>query len=82
MNKDLIKKYEDIEKEIEVLTEKLAELAELSRDEIGETVSTQATKQLQKVDKYTKENPWAVAASLSVLGLIAGIVLSKHMMND
>jgi ElaB/YqjD/DUF883 family membrane-anchored ribosome-binding protein len=92
MNPEFTKQFEGIKKEVEILNQKLADMASLSIDEleaykadtmkqVTETtkdVSEQAAKQAKKIDEYTKENPWIVAAGFAGAGLLIGLLLSNQ----
>ncbi|MCE9643035.1 MAG: hypothetical protein K8Q97_01775 [Candidatus Andersenbacteria bacterium] len=90
-NDQITKKLESITKEFQELGSQIAELTEMSTERLEEykdgamkevhaavaDTAKEAKKQVKVADEYVHENPWAVVAGVSIVGLVLGALLSQ-----
>lgn len=90
-NDHIAQKLEQITKEFKQLGSQVSELTGMSTERLGEyrkeamkdvhtkiaDASQEVKKQVKIADEYVHENPWAVIAGVSVVGLVLGALLSS-----
>lgn len=89
-NNEFEKKIANIKKEFQVLGGQISELASMSTERLEQykndavsevksatkNASKEVEKQVTFIDEYAHKNPWAVIAGVSVVGLVAGLLVS------
>lgn len=89
-NDQIAQKLERITKEFQELGSQISELTSMSTERLEEyrddamkqvhaavsDTSKEVQKQTKVADEYVHENPWAVIATVSVVGLVVGVLLS------
>ena len=90
-NDQITKQLENITKEFQELGSQIAELTQMSTERLEEykdgamkevhaavaDTAKEAKKQVKVADEYVHQNPWAVVAGVSVVGLVVGVLLSQ-----
>lgn len=80
MNKDIVRKYEDIKEGVESLSSQLGEITTMANRELreyGEEAMDEVSTNVKKAVTLTKENPWTTVAVVSLAALAIGLLVSK-----
>lgn len=78
MNKELVRKYEDIKDGVQDLTAQLSDIASAANDEIrayGEDAMDEVSTNVKRAVQVTKENPWTTVAVVSLAALAIGALI-------